>query len=162
MRLLSGSVAGLAGSVLIQGMQAAGLKWMPQEMPPVRQHPGEFMVEKAEQVIEESGAKAARAVEKIPAGVEKATAQALGLGYGLTFALVYAAARPNVRHLFIEGSALGVATWAAGYLGWLPATKLMPPVTKQKPGQVIGAIASHIAFGVATAAIYRELQDRLY
>jgi uncharacterized membrane protein YagU involved in acid resistance len=160
-RFAAGSLAGLAGTFLIQGLQAAGLKFIPEQMPPIRQHPGEFMVEKAEEAIRKVGEKGERAVEKVPEKLEKATAQVLGIGYGLTFALIYAGARPKVRHMLAEGSALGLASWAAGYLGWLPATKLMPPVYKQKPVQVIGGIASHIAFGIVTAALYRELRRRL-
>ncbi|HJV65472.1 MAG TPA: hypothetical protein VJ550_07065 [Geomonas sp.] len=160
-RLLAGSIAGLAGTLLIQGVQAAGMKLIPGQMPPIRQHPGEFMVEKTEEAVQRSGEKWARAVEKVPDTAEKVVAQALGVGYGLTFALLYAAGRPKVRHLLAEGGALGLATWAAGYLGWLPATKLMPPVTRQKPVQVMGGIASHIAFGLVTASLYRELRRRL-
>jgi hypothetical protein len=160
-RAVSGTVAGLAGTALIQGVQAAGMKYLPQHMPPIRQHPGEFMVDKTEEAMKKSGEKGARTVGKIPEAVEKAVAQALGVGYGLTFALLLAATRPRVRHVVAEGSALGLASWAAGYLGWLPATKLMPPVTRQKPVQVIGGIASHLAFGVVTAALYRELRRRL-
>ncbi|HJV34539.1 hypothetical protein [Geomonas sp.] len=159
-RAVSGTLAGLAGTVLIQGVQAAGMKYLPQHMPPIRQHPGEFIVEKTEDALKKSE-KGARAVGKIPEAVEKAVAQALGVGYGLTFALLLAATRRRVRHVVAEGSAIGLATWAAGYLGWLPATKLMPPVTRQKPVQVIGGIASHLAFGVLTAALYRELRRRL-
>jgi hypothetical protein len=154
-RFISGGVAGLAGTFLIMGMQAAGQKLAPQEMPPIRQHPGEFMVKKFEEIVENV---VPEIDQKIPEAVEKATAQLLGVGYGLTFALIYAAIRPKVRNVVLEGSALGLACWATGYLGWLPATKLMPAVTRQKPGQVFGAIASHLAYGVATTAAYRKLQ----
>jgi len=42
-----------------------------------------------------------------------------------------------------------VVTWATGYLGWLPATGLMPPVTKQQRPQVMMPILHHIVFGIA-------------
>jgi len=152
-RLVAGAGAGLAGSALIQGLQVGGQKLMPREMPPVRREPGEYMVEKGEELLPPETR------EKIPETLEKAAAKALGLGYGTTFALLFAASRPRVQNLFIEGSVLGLVTWAAGYLGWLPATRLMPPVTRQKPGQVAGGIASHIVFGIATAALYRRLRQ---
>lgn len=160
-RFLSGSMAGLAGSMLMQGVQLAGMKLAPQHMPPVRRHPGEFMVEKFEELLKQAGERGEEVVDKIPAAVEQGAAQALGLGYGLSFALLFAASRRKVRNVALEGSALGLATWAAGYLGWLPAAGLMPPIYRQKPVQVIGGIASHIAFGVFTVALYEELRKKL-
>jgi hypothetical protein len=50
-KLLLGIVAGLAGTIVIQGLQAIGQKAVPEEMPPMKQHPGEFMVEKAEGLL---------------------------------------------------------------------------------------------------------------
>jgi hypothetical protein len=167
-RLLAGSIAGLACSIVMKAMQEAGMRLMPRQMPPLRQDPGEFMVEKAEDAVVEAGGKVteagedlAEAMEQVPESVEKVVAQALGIGYGMTFALLFAATRPKVRNVLLEGSGLGLATWAAGYLGWLPAMGLMKPVHRQKPVQVIGGIGSHLAFGVATAALYRELRRRL-
>jgi len=154
-RLSSGALAGLAGSVAMQGLQAAGQRFMPRQMPPIRRHPGQFMVEKAEELIPP------QAQEKIPEAAEKATAQTLGVGYGVMFALLYSAARPRVKNLFFDGTMLGLATWAAGYLGWLPATHLMPAITRQKPLQVFGAMGSHILFGLATVAAYQAVRKRL-
>ena len=52
-RLGLGAAAGLAGSVFIQGLLAASQKWAPQALPPIRQDPGDFMVEKAEELLPE-------------------------------------------------------------------------------------------------------------
>jgi hypothetical protein len=46
----------------------------------------------------------------------------------------------------------------AGYLGWMPATGLMPPVTKQEPEQIAGPILSHLLFGMVTVGLYRVLR----
>lgn len=124
-RVASGIVAGLAGTAVIQAMQAAGQKAVPEEMPPIKQHPGEFMVEQAEELL------SPQTRERIPQTLEKASAQVLGFGYGLTFAVLYELLHRKETNLIMEGTALGLATWAAGYLGWLPATGLMPRVTRQ-------------------------------
>jgi hypothetical protein len=100
-RLGAGAAAGLAGSVLIQGLLAASQKWAPQVLPPIKQDPGEFMVEKAEKLLPE------RVREKIPERLEKAAAKSLALGYGTTFGALYATSRPKVKSLLLEGSALG-------------------------------------------------------
>jgi len=51
-----------------------------------------------------------------------------------------------------------MAAWGVGYLGWLPATGLMPSVTKQERWQIAGPIVSHILFGIVTVGIYRLLR----
>ncbi len=87
--------------------------------------------------------------------------RALAFGYGSTLATAYMAARPNARRLLLDGAALGLATWAAGYLGWLPATRLMPPVWRQETKQVLPNVISHVLFGIATVATFNWLKMRL-
>jgi hypothetical protein len=147
-----GAAAGLVGTVLIQGLMTASQKWAPQSLPPIKQDPGEFMVEKAEQHLPSS------VRDKIPEEIETAAAKFLALGYGITFGALYGSARPETKSLIMEGSALGLAAWAAGYLGWLPASELMPPVTEQEPEQIGGPILSHMVLGIATVGLYRCLQ----
>ena len=90
-RLALGVAAGLAATLVIQGLQTVGQKVRPQSMPPLLQDPGEFMVQKAEEQV----APAIRA--RIPPRVEKAAATSLALGYGATFGALYAASRPEVE-----------------------------------------------------------------
>lgn len=150
----AGAAAGLAGTVLVRGLLAASHKWAPQTLPPIKQDPGEFMVEKAHEHLPEKVRK------KIPEELDKAAAQSLAFGYGTTFGALYATSRPETKSLLLEGTALGLATWGAGYLGWLPATGLMPPVVKQEPKQIAGPILSHILFGIVTVGLYRFLRRR--
>ena len=124
-------------------------------MPPLRQDPSEFMI----QQVEEHLVPARR--RRIPPLVEKAATQSLALGYGATFGALYAASRPQVQSLLGDGVALGVATWAAGYVGWLPAAGLMPPITRHTGEQILGAIAGHIMFGITTVGLYRFLHQEV-
>ena len=127
----------------------------PKMLPPIKKDPGEFMVERVKRVLPK------RIRRKVPKPVETAAAAALAFGYGVTFGELYAVARPRRGNLMLEGSVLGAATWAAGYLGWLPATKLMPPVWKQKPKQAISNFLSHVLFGVATVGLFKFARQRL-
>lgn len=154
MRAAGGMAAGLVGTVLIQILQLAGQKKMPDKMPPIKQHPGEFMVEKVEKLLPP------RTREHIPQKLEKAAAHLLGIGYGLTFGSLYGIYNRDEKHLLAKGSALGLATWATGYLGWLPATGLMPRISKQSPAQITGGITSHLAYGIATAYTLRLLRRK--
>ncbi|HEX5471991.1 MAG TPA: hypothetical protein VFW73_08895 [Lacipirellulaceae bacterium] len=150
-----GAAGGFAGTVALQALLTASQKWLPSAAPPLRQHPGEFMVKKAEASLPEAVRR------RIPTAVETSMAQALGVGYGLAFGALYAAVRPKRRSFFVDGLMLGSAAWAAGYLGWLPALGVMRPVGKHYASQALAPVAEHAVYGVVTVAVCDWLQDRL-
>ena len=156
LRLALGAAAGLAGTMAIQALLKAHEKVSPATMPPIKEHPGRFMLRKAKQSLPR------KVRRRVPRKVENAGANLLGMGYGITFGALYAVTRPKTRWTLLEGTLLGVIAWAAGYLGWLPLAKLMPPVWKQKPTQAIIPVAEHAAFGVATVAGYGWLKRRAH
>jgi len=80
------------------------------------------------------------------------------MGYGAAIGAAYATARPKGGSLLFDGVALGVAAWAAGYLGWLPATGLTPPVWKQNKAQAIAPPIRHALFGMVTVGVYDLLR----
>jgi hypothetical protein len=150
-RLPLGAAAGFAGTLALQGLMAASQKWFPETMPPIRKDPGEFMVEKVEQSLP------AEVSARVPDIAETAGARSLALGYGMTAGTIYAALRPCGKNVIAEGSLLGLGTWAVGYLGWLPALGLMPPVPKQGLKEAAGPLLQHVVFGVVSVAAYRKL-----
>jgi len=133
--------------MVLEPIRTATASRFPSSKPPIRQEPGEFMIERIERALPSS------IRTRIPEGAEKLGAKSLALGYGITFGAAYALVRRKPGNILVEGTALGLATWAAGYLGWLPATKLMPPVTQQKPQQIAAPIAQHIVFGIVAVAL---------
>jgi len=137
-RLALGAVAGAGATIVMQGMMMASGKLLPDSRPPMKQDPGEFMAKKA----------------KVPPELRKAAAKSLQLGYGMTSGVLYAAMRPRGGSRFLDGSLLGLGVWAAGYLGWLPAADLMPPLSEQEPEQIVVPIVQHALFGVAVVATY--------
>ena len=154
-RIAAGAVAGLVATFILQKVRGWGQSMAPQAAPPMRKEPGEFMVEQAEQALPE------QAQAKIPEQAERAAARSLAYGYGSTFGALYSAFRPERGNLVLDGVALGVGTWAVGYLGWLPKLGLMPPVTEQNVTQVAGPIALHVLFGIVTVAAYGTLQRQI-
>lgn len=58
---------------------------------------------------------------------------------------------------WIHGSLFGVAVWALSYLGWVPATRLMAPATRQPKARVSLMILAHVVWGSATALTYRAI-----
>jgi hypothetical protein len=152
-RLALGAAAGFAGTLAIQALMTANQKWLPSAAPPIRQDPGEFMVETVEAALPVA------VRERIPDVVESGAAKLLALGYGLTFGVLYSACRSNNDTLLRDGFAVGVANWATGYVGWLPALGLMLPIWQQQPRQVAVAIGEHIVYGITTVAAYDWLQE---
>jgi hypothetical protein len=153
-RTCLGAAGGFVGTLAIQGLLAASKKWLPEALPPMRGEPGQFMVDQAEKVMPDAVRR------NIPDAVETVAAQGLGMGYGLAFGALYAALRPRGGSAFADGIMLGLGCWAAGYLGWLPAMGLMPPIHQHKPLQVAGPVVDHLAYGIATVATFDALCER--
>ncbi len=153
-RIVRGAGAGFAGTLALQVLRSASQHWWPQTMPPIRQDPGEFMVEQIESRLP------AAVRQHIPGMLETMAAKSLAVGYGLTAGAVYALVRPRGGLLVIDGVALGIGVWAAGYAGWLSVMGLMPPLRKQNATEVISPVIRHALFGIVTVAVYRWLGDR--
>lgn len=154
-QLALGAASGVAGTLAVQALLTASQKWLPSTVSPIRQDPGEFMVEKAAETLPEP------VRQHVPEGVETSLARLLALGYGMTFGVLYALCRPTGGAPLVDGLLLGSANWATGYLGWLPAAGLMPPVWRQSAPQAIMPMAAHVLYGVATVATYRWLRQRV-
>jgi hypothetical protein len=153
-QVLLGALGGLAGTAAMGGVLKVAQKRLPGTIPPIRKDPGQFMVKQAEHLLPR------RMRRRIPKAAESTAAQLLAAGYGLTFGALYAALRPRAGgHPIREGLALGTLTWAAGYLGWLPATGLMPPVWKQSAPRALAPLAEHALYGVVAVAVYDWLRD---
>lgn len=151
-RVALGAVAGAAATMALQQLMAADKAAMPQAQPPIREEPGKFILQQAEAQLPP------KAQDAITGPMEDAAAKVLGLGYGMTLGAVYGAVRANGGSIVVDGALLGLATWAVGYLGWMPASGLMPNVTKQTPQQVALPIVEHVFFGITTVAAYDGLR----
>jgi hypothetical protein len=99
--------------------------------------------------------------QRIPQEVETGAARLLAAGYGLTFGVLYTLLRPTGGSPFVDGILLGLANWATGYLGWLPAARLMPPIWRQKAPQAMVPMAEHALYGIVTVTTYNWLRKRV-
>ena len=149
-----GALAGIAGTAALAGIILPAEKYLPDFHPPQAEDPGSFMLWQAEKYLPR------KTWVKIPRSANTAAGFALSFGYGATFGLLYGLFRKRKPNILIDGAALGLVTWAVGYLGWLPATKLIPPPHKQTPAQLAGPIVEHIAYGIATVATYQFLNKK--
>lgn len=152
--VVEGAAAGLIGMIVLQGLRTSSARALPGTMPPIETEPGEFMVRNAEALLP-TGVRS-----RVPTLVEAVAGRSLAAGYGVTAGALYGALRPRGESTVMNGTVFGLGTWAAGYLGWLPAMGLMPPIAEQDLPQVVGPVVRHILFGIATVAVFQWLQAR--
>jgi uncharacterized membrane protein YagU involved in acid resistance len=106
------------------------------------------------------------AVVAARAGVETAQAGpgltaatvASHFGYGAAAGALYPLWRGRQsRAQLLSGVGFGVGVWAASYLGWIPALRILPPATKQPAQRNVMMILAHVAWGAALAAVFSRL-----
>ncbi|MDI1480281.1 hypothetical protein [Polyangium sp. y55x31] len=144
----AGVVGGAVGTALMQrGMKAS--QRLPERLrpPAVRKDPGEFMVSKLEELRG----------RPLPRALRDVVAQGLHWGYGVTGGVVLGLATsrrhiPTLPSALLAGATMGTAIWAVGYAGWLPATKLTPPLGRQGARHVAVSVLGHVVFGIVAAA----------
>jgi hypothetical protein len=153
-RATMGAAAGVAGTLVLQGVVMGMAKYAPQLEPPESEDPASYMLWQGEKFLPQ------KLWTRIPPKLETAAGIGLSIGYGATFGAIYAAARGHARSSILEGAVLGTAVWAIGYLGWLPLADLIPPIWKQEPKQMVGPIVEHLVYGVLTVAAYEFIRGR--
>ncbi len=153
-RVAVGAEAGFVGTLALQLLRTGSQRWLPRSMPPIRTDPGEYIVQRVEAALPSSISK------RVPTIVETALAKSLAIGYGLTAGALYAWLRPRGGPLLRDGPVLGLGVWATGYLGWLLALDLMPPLRQQHRLEVIAPAIRHGLFGITTVWAYRWLREQ--
>jgi hypothetical protein len=149
-----GAAAGMAATFVLQGMLAASKKLLPESVPPIKGDPGKFMLRKAESLLSEERR------EQIPDLARQAAIQSLRMGYGMSSGALYGTLRSRGGNALLDGTLLGVGVWVAGYLGWLPATGLMPPISEQNSQQIAVPLIEHALFGIALVTAYDAFVGR--
>lgn len=144
--VVSGTVAGAAGSWLMSPVQKAIAKRLPAQA---------RAREEAVSPEENAPTKVGRvALEKV--GVEAPAEQRPKLGQAVHFAygMAWGAAYGLLRHRFprlprASGLLFGAALWLLGDELMLPALNLTPPATKFPKETHLRALAAHLAYGAS-------------
>jgi hypothetical protein len=146
--VLRGALAGLAGtgvmSVAMASAKAAGL--LAGEPPP--------------RTVSRNLEETIGVYDHLPQPAFEASWVSQHLAYGTAAGMVYALAQERLKltEPVPAGPLFGVALWAFGYVGWLPATGLYPPPTAEPRRRVATLIAAHLIYGTATAAVLHLLR----
>jgi uncharacterized membrane protein YagU involved in acid resistance len=151
--VVAGALAGLVGTAAMTVFMKPGLVRL---LPP-RWKPDEFVPLQVVQWGQEIAGDATRLSEPAEAGAAAAVHLAYGAAMGALYAVLREALdRPPAAAL---GAGWGVAVWAAGYQGWMPAAGVRPPTTHQPPTKWLVPVANHLVYGVATALAFEGLRD---
>lgn len=57
------------------------------------------------------------------------------------------------------GIGYGIGVWAASYLGWIPALRLLPPASRQSNQRNVMMILAHVAWGAALAVAFKRFTE---
>src|SRR5690606_35446159 len=81
-------------------------------------------------------------------------------GFGAVAGLLYAL--PLVNR--VGGPSYGLGVWAASYLGWLPAFRILAPATDHPAQRNLLMLAAHVVCGLALAKCVEQLDaaDRAF
>jgi|SRR5215213_239475 len=144
--LARGAVAGLVGTA---AMTAAMLPLKKASMAPGTLAPRQI----TENLLNKLGVRG-----RLSTPAFEASWVALHFGYGTISGVAYALGQRAIgrERPLLAGPVFGTVLWAAGYCGWLPLVGLYPPPTRL-PKRQVGAelIATHLVYGVSTAATHR-------
>lgn len=89
-----------------------------------------------------------------------ATALAAHFAYGALTGAIYplfARTRLVQSAPLLMGPAYGLGVWAASYLGWIPAARLLAPATRHPARRNVLMGIAHVVWGAALAAAFERL-----
>lgn len=80
-------------------------------------------------------------------------------GYGALAGTLYAAPRRRGRRRSaLAGVAYGAGVWAASYLGWIPALRILPSAMREPRERNTMMVLAHVAWGAALALVFDRLR----
>lgn len=151
-KLLIGTAAGTAGTLLMTLVMGAGRSllpgWQQYPLPP--------------RLITRAVASRAGLEEAVDSEPEATAATTIGhFGYGAAGGALYAAAAPYIPLPGLaKGLLFGVLFWLASYMGWIPLFGVLSPPTEHPRERSVLMIIAHLVYGGATGLAFEKLEER--
>jgi uncharacterized membrane protein YagU involved in acid resistance len=144
-QVLGGAAAGLLSSVLMGII----MKLMQEQLPSSQKYhlpPREITIA----LMAHSGAD-----QELQESSNITTLTTIGhLGYGSIGGVNYSLLSGYIPlPAIFKGGLFGLVVWAVSYLGWIPATGILSPVTRHPRERTLLMIAAHLVYGAATALL---------
>ena len=78
-------------------------------------------------------------------------------GFGAAAGAMYATVQEKLPlSPMIGGACFGCAVWAASYLGWIPALRILPPATEHPARRNAIMITAHVVWGVSAGLLLQR------
>lgn len=148
-------IAGAMGGFLATVPMTATMARLFQALPEHEQYPLPPR-EITEDVIERLSPASGPLSDKPLIGLSLAAHFAYGAATGALLPLIIG----RTRHPLVAGGGYGLAVWAASYVGWLPAAKILRPATEHPARRNALMLLSHWVWGASTAAVTVALTSR--
>jgi hypothetical protein len=98
---------------------------------------------------------------RLTGNAETAAIQGSNFAYGTLMGGLYGWSAPKLNvSPWVSGPLFGLALWAVGLSGWVPGMGAEQPPWKKKPMQAMMPILSHLAYGLAAAAVIESYQTK--
>ena len=147
-----GILAGLAGTAAL----TAVVQFERKVLPFGRKHHATFqdkVIRKAEKVLGIQG--------RLSHSSERAAVHGSRVAYGTFIGSLYGWSASKVAvSPWLTGPAFGLFLWATGLAGWVPALGAERAPWKKSPWQAAMPVLSHLAYGLAAAAVLRMAEER--
>ena len=148
--VVGGLVGGAVGSALMwpvyKGAKAARLL---QEAPPLR------VVDRAA----EAAAEATEAGGPVGEGEREAAAFGSHFLYGAAAGALYGLIQDELALPPVPaGVGYGLVLWVTGYVGWLPAARILPEPWRQRAGDALVPVAAHVVYGLGLGLVERAVR----
>jgi hypothetical protein len=102
-----------------------------------------------------------------PGPTDEALAVVLHFAFGASCGALFQAVRSRVHPVeqlddepewepVAEGAAFGSLVWLVSYLGWLPALRIMPAPSRDRPGRPESMLLAHLLYGATLGACVRR------
>jgi hypothetical protein len=150
-QVVQGGIAGLVATAPMTWTMRAGERLVPWpwhgRLPP-RQI--------TDRILDEAGVK-----RKLGEDERKAAATLAHYAFGASAGGLLGAVAPQLRPVPgpITGVAVGMAVWAASYLGWLPAMGIRRSATDEPSGRNIQMVAAHLVWGCVAGALIDQISN---
>jgi uncharacterized membrane protein YagU involved in acid resistance len=82
---------------------------------------------------------------------------AFGAGAGALYGVVRRVV-PAAVPASLSGTVYGLAVWAASYAGWIPALRILPPPTEDRPDRAVGMHLHHWVYGASLGLLEQRLR----
>ncbi len=148
-KLLTGALAGVAGTVVMSAFMAAA-----QRAGALGEPPPKKLVRRT---INRLGFGTPKPV---PLGVATAIAH---LGFGASMGALFGVLPRASREPLLpdspaaRGALFGLAVWATSYAGWIPKLGLMPSPENDRPGRPTSMVLAHLIYGAVLGRAFRSL-----